>query len=221
MFSSVDGANRDVIFFHGWGAAGPDEPPPSWLSAIWRFIKVRGSRHACVNCGFFDFMDSLISQGSLGPAQISVLTNAAPHNVFHVAPSPPAVHDWMRYMINKEGSHHINQMCFSGCSSLHYQREGSLPRVCDHWQAFQCDLGGVALNIKFTDEKWRAARHCSQEMLSRTPYYSKSQDEVTFKRHLLEKMWNFQWSWASFRANNKPWWGKDQSLPHINEQAPE
>lgn len=62
-------------------------------------------------------------------------------------PFPP-VHDWMRYTINMEGSHCINQMCFSGCSSLHYQREGSLPRVCDHWQAFQCDLWGGGIKHK-------------------------------------------------------------------------
>ncbi len=60
-----------------WSVAGTDEPPPSWLSVIWRFIKVRGSCHACVNGGFFYFMESLISRGSLASTQIPVLTNAA------------------------------------------------------------------------------------------------------------------------------------------------
>lgn len=99
MLSSLYWTYRDVTFSHGWSAAGTDEPLPCWLSVIWRFIKVRRSRRARVNCGFFYFMDSLISQGSLASTHIPVLTNAAPHNVLR---PPPAVH-WMHHMINPKG----------------------------------------------------------------------------------------------------------------------
>lgn len=157
MFRSSYWAHWDITVSCYWSAAGTDEPPPCWLSVIWQFIKVRGSRHACVNCGFFYFMESLISRGSLASTQIPVLTNAAGDLCTQCASSssgPPlnASHD------KPEGSHHITQMCFRGCPSLHYRQEASLQRAsdtCDHWGAFHCDCRReTTLNITFRGEKW-------------------------------------------------------------------
>lgn len=125
-----------------WSAAGPDEPPPSWLSVIWRFIKVRGSRHARVNGGFFYFMESLISRGSLASTQIPVLTNAAAGLCTQCASSsssPPlnASHD-------KQGDPVALPKCVSGGvgHSITERRAHFLqrpPDTCDHWRAFHRD----------------------------------------------------------------------------------
>lgn len=98
-----------------WSAMRSDEPPPGWLSAIWRFIKVRGPRRACASRGFFYFMESLISRGSLASARRPVLMNAAGDLSAQCASSSSsslrrrrlqnASHD------KQERSRHITQMC--------------------------------------------------------------------------------------------------------------
>lgn len=81
-----------------------DEPPPGWLSVIWRFIKVRGPRHACASPGFFYFMESLISRGSLASARRPVLMNAAGDLSAQCASSSSAAAtSRMHHMINRKG----------------------------------------------------------------------------------------------------------------------
>lgn len=90
-----------------WSAMRSDEPPPGWLSVIWRFIKVRGPRHACVSPGFFYFMESLISRGSLASARCPVLMNATADLSAQCASSSSAAAapaaSRMHHMINRKG----------------------------------------------------------------------------------------------------------------------
>lgn len=128
MFRSWYWAHWDVSLSLRWRAARSDEPPPGWLSVIWRFIKVRGPRHACVSCGFFYFMESLISRGSLASAHIPVFDECSwwlKHTMCFLLLLLlllNASHD------KQEGSRHITQMCSRGCLSLHYMGRGSRQR---------------------------------------------------------------------------------------------
>lgn len=160
IFRPLYWADRDITFSHCWSAAGTDEPPPCWLSVIWQFIKVRRSRHACVYCGFFYFMESLISRGSLTSSQIPVLTNAAGELCTQCAFSssrPPlnASHD------KQEGGPITLPKCVLGGvrhsiieRRAHYRERDT----CGQRWAFHCDCRReTTLNITFRDERWSTA----------------------------------------------------------------
>lgn len=146
-------------------------PPPGWLSVIWRFIKVRGPRHACVRCGFFYFMESLISRGSLASAHIPVFDECSwwlKHTMcFLLLLVLNASHD------KQEGSRHITQMCSRGCLSLHYMERGSLQREWHMrpWRSFSPWLSegnGVKHNVR----GWKMKRGFNNHYASvRTVFY--------------------------------------------------
>lgn len=112
-----------------WSAMRSDEPPPSWLSVIWRFIKVRGPRHACASRGFFYFMESLISRGSLASAHSPVLMNAAGDLSAQCVSSSSTATSRMHHMINRKGPVTLPKCVRGGMSVTPLHGEGLIAWV--------------------------------------------------------------------------------------------